>query len=158
MRDGPIATVKACVAEHYGVTVNALVSARKERGVTGPRHIAMWLCRELTPFSPAHIGRQFGNRDRKTVVNAWERAEVRMAADPILKTEVEALADAIAAPGGVPAVSGSPVRDTAFALRNEAQALRESRPPQYSCRQLAGVSLGERRDARTGARAEGREG
>ena len=125
MRDGPIATVKACVAEHYGVTVNALVSARKGRGVTGPRHIAMWLCRELTPFSPAQIGRQFGNRDRKTVVNAWGRAEARMAADPILKTEVEALADAIAAPGGVPAVSGSPARDTAFALRNEAQALRE---------------------------------
>lgn len=119
-----IAAIQRHVAGRYGVTVNDLVFARKTRNVTAPRHIAMWLCRELTLHSPTRIGRGFGDRDRKTVMNAWERAEERMNADPALKAEVEALRSTIAASARAPDSGGS-VRDAVFALRSKARALQE---------------------------------
>ena len=120
-----IAAIKARVAEHYGVTVNDLDSARKTRDVSAPRHIAMWLCRELTQHAPTQIGRDFGDRDRKTVVNAWARVDARMAADPALRAEVVALAAAIAASARATDAGCSPVRDTALALHSEARTLEE---------------------------------
>ena len=119
-----IAAIKARVAEHYGVTVNDLDSARKTRDVSAPRHIAMWLCRELTQHAPTQIGRDFG--DRKTVVNAWARVDARMAADPALRAEVVALAEKIAASARATDAGCSPVRDTALALHSEARTLEES--------------------------------
>lgn len=120
-----IAAIRRHVAAHFGVSVNALVSARKTRDVSVPRHIAMWLCRELTQHSPTQIGREFGDRDRKTVVNAWARVDARMAADPALRAEVVALAEKIAASARATDAGGSPVRDTALALHSEARTLKE---------------------------------
>ena len=68
---GPtIAAIQRHVAAHYGVEVDNLVSPRRTRDLVRPRHVAMWLCRQLTRSSPAAIGRRFGDRDRKTVVHA----------------------------------------------------------------------------------------
>ena len=76
MSAGPtIAAILRHVAAHYGFRASDLISARKARDVTRARHVAMCLCRRLTPRPAAEIGRHFGNRDRKTVTNAWERTE-----------------------------------------------------------------------------------
>lgn len=123
---GPtIAAIQRLVAAHYGVTINDLVSARKARDVTRARHIALWLCRRLTPHTASMIGRQFGKRDRSTVASAWRRLEARTAADAELKAEVDALYAMIAASTIAPASVDSPVRNAALALRSEARALED---------------------------------
>ena len=121
MSAGPIATIKASVAEHYGFRVGDLISARKTRDVTRARHIAMWLCNRLTTRSATEIGRHFGNRDRKTVTNAWERIEERMAAYPVLKAEVEALAVTIAASAGASSAGYGELRGRALAMLDQAR-------------------------------------
>ena len=121
MSAGPIATIKASVAEHYGFRVGDLISARKTRDVTRARHIAMWLCNRLTTRSATEIGRHFGNRDRKTVTNAWERTEERMAAYPVLKAEVEALAVTIAASAGASSAGYGELRGRALAMLDQAR-------------------------------------
>ena len=48
LRPARLAAIKQHVAARYGLTVNDLISARKERHATRARHIAMWLCRALS--------------------------------------------------------------------------------------------------------------
>ncbi len=120
MSAASIARIKRRVAAHYGVEVNDLVSVRTARQVTRPRHVAMYLCGRLTPFSAAAIGKHFGGRDRTTVASAWRGIAARMAEDADLAAEIENLRTAIAAectPGTAP--------DFARAVRGEARALRE---------------------------------
>ena len=123
---GPtIAAIQRHVAAHYGLEVNDLVSARKARDVTRARHIAMLLCRRLTPHTASMIGRQFGKRDRSTVASAWRRLEARTAVDAELKAEVGTLCAMTAASTTVPALIDSPVRNAALALHIEARALED---------------------------------
>ena len=43
------------------------------------RHIAMYLCRELTDLLLPKIGQQFGGRDHTTVINADRKIRSLMA-------------------------------------------------------------------------------
>ena len=124
MSAASIARIKRRVAAHYGVEVNDLVSVRTARQVTRPRHVAIYLCRRLTPFSAAAIGKHFGGRDRTTVASAWRGIEARLADDSGLAAEIENLRTAIEAdctspPGNTPGPCFAP------AVRGEARALRE---------------------------------
>ena len=122
---GPtIAAIQRRVAAHYGLEVNALVSSSRTRDLVRPRHVAMWLCRQLTRSSPAAIGRRFGDRDRKAVVHACRRVESCMAADASLSATVQALRTMIATPE-LAAEGGGAVRGVGEALKDEARALRE---------------------------------
>ena len=120
-----IAAIKHRVAAHYRVEVADLDSGRRGRGVTRPRHVAMYLCRRLTPCPASVIGRHFGGRDRTTVTSAWRGIEARMAEDAELAAEIERLRAEIAAAGGAPSPDGTPAPGFSQAVRGEARALRE---------------------------------
>lgn len=47
-----------------------LLGQRRSRSIVYPRHVAMYLCRELTDSSLPKIGDRFGGRDHTTVINA----------------------------------------------------------------------------------------
>lgn len=72
-----IATVQRHVAQRFNVRVTDLTSDRRDRISTRARHAAMYLCRELTPFSLPVIGRHFGKRDHTTVMYACREVERR---------------------------------------------------------------------------------
>ena len=120
-----IAAIKRRVAAHYRVEIDELDSGRRGRDVTRPRHVAMYLCRRLTPSPPSVIGRHFGGRDRTTVTSAWRRIEARMAGDPELAAEIERLRGELAAAGDPPSPDGPAARGIAQAVRGEARTLRE---------------------------------
>jgi chromosomal replication initiator protein len=52
-----------------------LKSARRDKHVVRARHVAMFLCRELTTHSLPAIGRSFGMRDHTTVMHALRRVQ-----------------------------------------------------------------------------------
>ena len=60
------------VADHYQITVDDMRSKRKDRDVSVPRQIAMYLCRELMGATTTQIGREFGGRHYSTVMYACE--------------------------------------------------------------------------------------
>lgn len=74
-----IAAIQAAVCDRYGVGIADLLSSRQGRRIGRPRHVAMWLCRRLTPHSMCMIGRRFGYRDHSSVYNA-ERVMERLVA------------------------------------------------------------------------------
>ena len=59
------------------------------------RHIAMYLCRELTDLSLPKIGQQFGGRDATTVINADRKIRSLMAERRSIYTQVTELTNRI---------------------------------------------------------------
>lgn len=84
----PMATIKRAVCERYGVSLNDLVSHRVAKAITLPRHIAMYLCKELTEWSLPAVGRAFEGRDHTTVLYAVRKIERLLASDDQLAAAV----------------------------------------------------------------------
>jgi chromosomal replication initiator protein len=65
----------------FGVSLEQLLSTSRATPVTWPRHVAMYLARELTDQTLPAIGRAFGNRNHTTVMHACRRTADRIASD-----------------------------------------------------------------------------
>ena len=65
----------ADVAEHLGVTVEALRSQSRQRPLVNARQTAMFVLRELTDLSYPAIARLFGGRDHTTVIHAVAKTQ-----------------------------------------------------------------------------------
>ena len=68
-------TILAVVASRYGCTSSELCENTKDRSITLPRQIAMFLCRELLGESYPSIGLLFGGKDHSTVMYATKKIE-----------------------------------------------------------------------------------
>ncbi len=87
----PIATIQEHVARSYQVPAREIRSARRSRAIIEPRHVAMYLSKELTPSSLPHIGRFFGGRDHTTVLHAVRKIEDLRRRTPELDGRIRAL-------------------------------------------------------------------
>ncbi len=65
-----IERIQEIVCDRFALTAAELVSKRRSQAVAYPRHVAMYLCRELTDSSLPKIGKEFGGRDHTTVMHA----------------------------------------------------------------------------------------
>jgi chromosomal replication initiator protein len=54
-------------ARHYGLKVSEIKSRTNAKQIAFPRHVAMYLCRQLTELSLPEIGRLFNNKHHSTV-------------------------------------------------------------------------------------------
>jgi chromosomal replication initiator protein len=86
-----IEDIQNVVAESYGTTRAEIVSDRRNQEIIMPRHVAMYLCRELTPRSISAIARRFGDRDHTVVLYAIKKIERLMTSDPVLAAAVETI-------------------------------------------------------------------
>jgi chromosomal replication initiator protein len=68
-----IEQVQAAVCEWFGVSQADLRGDKRPQSIAYPRHIAMYLCRELTDQSLPKIGAKFGGRDHSTVMHGVRR-------------------------------------------------------------------------------------
>ena len=66
------------VADYFGMTIDDLCGESRRKNFVHPRHIAMYLCRELTELSLPNIGREFGGRDHTTVMSAHRKITTQM--------------------------------------------------------------------------------
>ena len=84
-----IEEIQKRVAEHWGIRLTDMTSARRSRTVARPRQVAMYLAKHFTDRSLPEIGRMFGNRDHTTVMHAVTRVTELMANDPDFREQVE---------------------------------------------------------------------
>jgi chromosomal replication initiator protein len=78
-RDNPsIADIRLAVCDHFGLSLNDLLSQRKGPREARPRQVAMFLCRELTPHTQTVIAHHFGDRDYSTAGHAIRTVERRL--------------------------------------------------------------------------------
>ncbi|MBM7824441.1 chromosomal replication initiator protein [Arcanobacterium pluranimalium] len=71
--------VMAQTAAYFDISLDELKSQTRTRSLTTPRHIAMYLCREMTDLSLPKIAESFDRRDHTTVLNALRKIEKLMA-------------------------------------------------------------------------------
>lgn len=85
-----IEDIQKTVAEYYNVDLAAMLSQRRTMEITYPRQIAMYLCKKMMDVSLKNIGKNFGNRDHTTVMNACTKIEKELKEN---KTLLAAVAD-----------------------------------------------------------------
>ena len=86
-----IADIQRKVSDHYGVSVQELLSDTRQARIAWPRHVAIHLARELAGASLQALGDAFGGRTHTTVVHACKRVAERQAADQGVATEINDL-------------------------------------------------------------------
>ena len=67
--------------DYFNVRVQDIKSASRKASLTEPRHVAMFLTRELTDLSFPEIGARFGGKNHATVINACDNVRKRMQTD-----------------------------------------------------------------------------
>lgn len=85
------AEILSTVARYYGVTVDDLRGTSRTQQLALARHIAMYLCRELTDLSLPKIASIFGNRDHSTVLYANKKINALMSESVTVYNEVNEL-------------------------------------------------------------------
>jgi chromosomal replication initiator protein len=78
-------------AQYFSLTIDDLCGPSRRRNLIDARHIAMYLCREMTDLSLPAIGREFGGRDHTTVMNACRKIATNLPKKPSLFTRVQEL-------------------------------------------------------------------
>ena len=86
-----IDTIKRLTAATWGVSLNDLVSQRRDGPTVRARHVAIYLARQMTPYSLPQIAFHFGKRDHTTIMNAVRRIEAQMDTDGHLAAAVAGL-------------------------------------------------------------------
>lgn len=65
--------IQKAVESYYDISHAALIGSKRNKELMEPRHVAIWLTRELTDNTLADIGKKFGGRSHATVKHsiAW---------------------------------------------------------------------------------------
>lgn len=83
--------IQSVVADHHGVSEEALRGRRRTASIALPRQIAMYLCRKLTNLSLSEVGAQFGGKDHTTVLHACDKIERRRNEDRPFDATIQSL-------------------------------------------------------------------
>ncbi len=86
-----IASIQQLVAQHYGVSVEELLSEVRKANVAWARQVALHLARELTGESLTALGHAFGGRNHATVIHACKRVAQRVVTDISVADELDEL-------------------------------------------------------------------
>ena len=83
--------VQAATCQHFGLSMAELTGPCRNRQITRPRQIAMYLCRKMTRWSYLEIGRRFGGRDHSTVIHGCDQIEGLLREYPEVMADVWAV-------------------------------------------------------------------
>lgn len=81
--------IKRVVSDHFQIKVSEMVSKRRTKNLSFPRHIAMYLCRKHTTCSYPEIGSHFGGRDHSSVIHAANVVAAKIKASSDVRAHIE---------------------------------------------------------------------
>jgi chromosomal replication initiator protein len=92
--------IKAATAKHYQMSVAELLRKTREKAVSHPRQVAMYLSGELTTLSLPNIARLFGGYDHTTVLYAKRKVakKLRESGGAELRRDVEEISKLLRLP------------------------------------------------------------
>ncbi len=86
-----IEEIKRTVCSKYDIKMSEIDSARRDRKVSRPRQVAMYLSKNLTTKSLPEIGRNFGDKNHTTVIHAIKNIEKLKALEPEIDNRIAEL-------------------------------------------------------------------
>lgn len=90
-----VAQIQKAVETYYDVSHSDLVGSKRNKELMEPRHVGIWLSRELTDNTLADIGKKFGGRTHATVKHSISWVDATLKEDRIFLDRVETLKDSI---------------------------------------------------------------
>lgn len=88
---------KTC--EYYGIGLEDLLGSRRDSKLVLPRHVAMYLCREMVGASFPSIGKSFGGRDHTTIMNGCKNIQKKKRNSSV-KNDIENIKNMLKSEGG----------------------------------------------------------
>lgn len=83
--------IKKTVCDYYKISLAQLTGSGRAAGITTPRYIAIYLCRIMLNMTFIEIGKEFGNRDHSTIMNACIKVEKCINEDDAYKLVIHKL-------------------------------------------------------------------
>ncbi len=90
-RNVTIDIIQKTVADYFSISISDIKSKKRTKSIAFPRHVAMYLCREMTECSTTELGNEFGGRDHTTILHGFNKIEEQITADPSLDTTMHEL-------------------------------------------------------------------
>ncbi len=81
--------IKEAVASYYSVTVDLLMSQRRDKEVVMPRQIAMYLCQQKLSLPYKKIAQLFDRGDHTTAISACKKVSALIATDPSFADQIK---------------------------------------------------------------------
>ena len=79
------------VANHYHITMDDLISKKKNKEIAYPRQITMYLCNKLTDTPLQSVGNILGKRDHSTIIHGIRKIEKDLGSNPSLQGTIDVL-------------------------------------------------------------------
>lgn len=79
------------VAEHYHISVDDIVSKKRNGELIQPRHVVMYLCRNLIDIPFANIAKLLNKKDHTTVIHGVNKIAEDMVKDEELRNKIEVI-------------------------------------------------------------------
>ncbi len=79
------------VGQYYNTSVENILSQSREKKISYPRQIIMFLMREELKMSYPSIGDELGGRDHTTAMHAYEKIHREVESNLKLKQEIESI-------------------------------------------------------------------
>lgn len=86
-----VSHIQKAVESYYDISHEDLVGSKRNKELMEPRHVAIWLTREMTDNTLADIGKKFGNRTHATVKHSIAWVEDIKAKDRLFHDRVDSL-------------------------------------------------------------------
>jgi chromosomal replication initiator protein len=86
-----IETIQRVISDYFSLTIKDLQGKKRSQNIVYPRHLAMFIIRQLTEFTTTEIGQAFGGRDHSTVTSAVDKIEEKVKSNPSEESTVQAL-------------------------------------------------------------------
>jgi len=83
------------VADYFNLSVEVLISKKKDRKTTLARHIAIYLLREEHNRSLTEIGKELGSRNHATILHSYEKIAAELNIKPTLSNQIAEIKEQI---------------------------------------------------------------
>ena len=84
-----VQNIMKTVALNFNITVEEMKSSKRQQKFVNPRHIALYICHELTEYTYTDLGNEFGGRDHSSIMHAVEKVEEKIKTDSNYKQTID---------------------------------------------------------------------
>ena len=90
-----VGDVLSAVANFYNLPEKFITSTNRSRDVAHARHVAAYLCKELTESSLTEIGFKLGKRTHATILHSATLIQEKLEFDPVLRQQISQIESAL---------------------------------------------------------------
>lgn len=86
-----IDSIQKVVSSHYNISISDIKGIKRNKKISYPRHIAIYLSRILTQNSFNDIASEFGGKDHSTIMHSYNLIDSQLKTDENLNSTIELL-------------------------------------------------------------------